>query len=81
MNNVYVRICYKKGIVKEENKIFELHKMCDCEWCKNKYFGRTRRNEATAYAETEKDIERIKAVLSNWTCSDKAKDLPTFYYN
>ena len=79
MSSIIGRVCYKNGIVKEENKVYELHKMCDCDWCKNKYMNRKRRNCATAYAEKESDIERVKKILQNWTCKDKTKDLPTEY--
>lgn len=81
MSNVHVRICYKNGIKTEENKIFELHKLCDCDWCKHKYFGRKRCNEITAYADKESRIEELKQVLEKWTCEDRTKDVPIFYYN
>lgn len=81
MSKVWVRICYKYGINREENKLFELHKMCECDWCKSKYMGRKRCNDITAYAHNQKEIDDLTKILNEWTCADKTKDLPTFYYN
>ena len=81
MSSVWNRICYKGGIVREENKVFELHKMCDCDWCKHKYMGRKRCNAITAYAHNKEEIEQITQILNQWTCADRTKDLPTVYYN
>ena len=81
MGNIYRRICYKNGIVKEENKVIELHKMCDCTRCRNKWGFRTRRNSVTAYAKTEVEADKLEVELLMWKCADGNKDLPTFYYN
>lgn len=79
MNSVYVRECYKSGIVKDENKIFELHKLCDCEICGHLYPFRNRRNAITITAEMETEIEKAKVFLATWKCTDSMRDLPTVY--
>ena len=81
MSNVWIRVCYKGGIAKEENKIYELHKVCDCSRCSSRWGDRTRRNEARAYAAKESEIEQVGKLLSKWTCADKDKDLPVEYLN
>ena len=81
MGNVYRRICYSNGIAKEENKVIELHKMCDCIRCRNKWGFRTRCNSVTAYAKTETEADKLEFELLKWKCADGNKDLPTFYYN
>lgn len=83
MSNVSIRMYYRHGIELPENKIFELHKMCDCSGCvhSSNSIIRKRRNAITAYAKTEAEIDKMKAALMQWTCADKYKDLPTVYYN
>lgn len=81
MGNVYRRICYSNGIVKEENKVIELHKMCDCTRCKNKWGNRTRCNSVTAYAKTEAEADKLEFELLKWKCADGNKDLPVEYFN
>ena len=34
MNKVWMRICYKRGIQKKENELYEFHKPCDCDKCR-----------------------------------------------
>lgn len=79
MSFVYVRICYKKGIARDENKTFELHGLCDCDWCKHKYMTRSRCNAVTAYIDDESKADELKEILRKWKCKDKTKDLPTEY--
>ena len=79
MSDVYVRECYEGGNPVTGKKIYELHKICECNWCKNKYMGRKRCNEVTATTKDEDKIPEIKEILKSWKCEDKTKDLPIVY--
>lgn len=79
MSGIYVRECYKDGIVRPENRMFELHKLCDCEFCKHIYTFRKRRNAIAITAETEEEVDKAKAFLEKWKCADSSKDLPIVY--
>lgn len=76
-----VRDVYKSGIVKEENKFYEVKCLCDCYQCKNRYAPRTRRNAAYAYVYNEKAIEKAKKFLRNWNCGNSKKDLPEQFFH
>lgn len=80
MGKYYVRVCYRNGIAKEENKVFEVHKLCDCAWCREKYLGRTRVNKITITAECEDEIEKkVERFLDGWKCANGEKDLPIVF--
>lgn len=77
---MYERICYEHGNEKTGKKLLEIHKLCNCFRCKNK-FGRRRANAVTATVAAD-DMEAIKkayAFLEKWKCKDPEKDLPVEY--
>lgn len=77
---IYDRICYKDGKITEQ-KMFEVHKLCDCYRCRTRYVPRKRRNQAVAYAavDDEETIKKAYKFLKEWTCKNPAKDIPTEY--
>ena len=76
-----VRVCYEGGNSKTGKKIYEMHKICKCESCKNRMKLRNEsRNEATASTQDETKIEEVLQFLSNWSCKDGTKKLKTEYF-
>ena len=81
MSGIYVRVCYENGNPATGKKVYELHKICDCEYCKKKFYPRKRRNSVTATTKDENKIPEIKEFLKMWKCKDKTKDIPTEYFS
>ena len=79
MSKPYVRECYEGGNPVTGRKIYEIHKMCDCNWCKNKFAGRKRCNSVTATTKSESTVPKIIEYLKTWKCKDETKDLPVEY--
>ncbi|HID0817737.1 TPA: hypothetical protein ACXNW8_003453 [Clostridium botulinum] len=75
------RVCYEGGNSVTGKEIYELHKLCSCQDCKNKQvLNKGTVNKATA---TTKDISKVDEVaefLKNWTCENGKKDLGTAYF-
>ena len=84
---MYERICYSNGNPKTGRKLVELHKMCECSRCRNRYFPRKIRNAVTVTVEAEnedgtKNMEGISKAydfIKQWKCEDASKDLPVQY--
>jgi len=75
------RICYKGGIVKEENKLIELHRNCYCNKCVSRYEWRQGiRNCATVTVENIDKLEEAKNFLKNWTCGKEREDIKVQYF-
>ena len=77
----YYRTCYKNGIVKAGNEVYELTTLCKCDKCISRHkLTRTSRNEATASTEDIDKIAEVFYFLNDWTCSDGEKELETAYF-
>lgn len=72
MSKVWMRECYRHGIPKEENKVYEFHKICDCDRCKFNFEHKIKvPNQVTV---TTNDITKsgeIKKFLEKWSCDMK----------
>lgn len=78
-NGIYTRVCYRNGIVKDENKVYETHAICECEGCFSLFYPRKTRNCVTAYTDDETKVKAVESMLKNWTCKNGNQDLPVEY--
>lgn len=70
MNKVWMRICYKRGIKKEGNELYEFHKACDCDKCRfNFEYKISVPHAATATTDDISKIDEVKKFLESWNCS------------
>ena len=76
----YYRICYKGGIAKKENELFEFHKICDCILCVNRYkFTGQPRNCLTVTTDSKEKFEEVDKIIKNWKCKNGNEWLKTEY--
>lgn len=78
-NGIYTRLCYKGGIVKEGNELYETHGVCECEGCLSLHYPRRFRNCVTAYTDDKSKVNELEQLVSKWTCKDNTQDLPVEY--
>lgn len=76
---MYERICYEHGNEKTGKKLLEIHKLCNCFRCKNKFGRRANAVTATVAADDMEAIKKAYAFLEKWKCKDPEKDLPVEY--
>lgn len=74
------RVCYDNWDCTKANKLYQVHKYCDCEGCKQR--NAMRREPSNWVACTTKDISKVDAMaefIKSWTCEDGSKKLePVF---
>lgn len=74
------RECYKNGIAKPENKLYEFHVFCECSKCKWRYkYLKEPRNQLTVTTDTKEKFKQIKKFIDNWKCKNGDKWLETEY--
>ncbi len=77
---MYYRLCYKGGIVKKGNELYEFHKLCDCEDCKNRFKYRNESiNSITVTTDSKSKFDEIEKMLKDWKCKDGNRRLETEY--
>lgn len=76
----WMRECYKKGIPKEENKLYEFHAYCECQKCKwrNKYLKEPK-NALTLTTDSKEKFDQVIEFINNWKCKDGNNKLPVEY--
>jgi hypothetical protein len=75
-----IRECYRNGIVKEQDKLYEFHVFCECDKCKWRYkYLKEPRNQLTITTDSKDKFNQIKEFIENWKCKDGDKNLPTEY--
>lgn len=72
MSKVWMRECYKGGVVKEENKLYEFHKTCDCDKCRFNFEHKIQvPNQSTVTTNDITKSDEIKKFLEKWSCDMK----------
>ena len=75
-----LRECYKYGIERPENKLYEIHVLCECPQCKWRYkYLKEPRNQLTITTDSKDKFKQIKEFIDNWKCKNGDKRLVTEY--
>ena len=80
---LFDRICYKHGIVKPENKVIELHAICECEKCnyRRKYLQDGLPNQLTVTIEDKNKLNKAKDFICDWKCNKQQRSVKAEYVN
>lgn len=74
-NGLSYRICY--GLTKDVKMdysipLYEFHKYCDCETCKNRFYGNSPNrfpvNSLTVSTDDKSKFQEVKDIINNYTC-------------
>lgn len=78
---IFDRICYKKGIVKPENKMIELHAFCDCDRCncRKNSINHGFRNELTVTVKDKSKMAEAEEFIRSWKCGKNEYSLKPEY--
>ncbi|KEI84145.1 hypothetical protein N493_19860 (plasmid) [Clostridium botulinum B2 433] len=75
------RVCYEHGNKVTGKEIYELHKYCDCQFCKDRVaFKKNPANRATAITKDISKVDEVAEFLKNWTCGNSKMDLKISYF-
>lgn len=73
------RLCYKNGIAKKENELYEFHKLCNCEKCEFRYkYMKSTKNALTVTTNDKKCFSEVEKFMESWKCGSDSI-LPTKY--
>lgn len=76
----YYRVCFKNGVRKRKNTLFEFHKLCECPDCKYRYeVLHQHKNKITLLTNTKEKFAEVEEYLDHWTCKNKDKYIGTEY--
>lgn len=76
----FYRTCFKGGIEKKGNELYEFHKACDCEACDSRHkFGKQPRNTITITTDSKSKFDEIEKMLKGWKCKDGSRQLENEY--
>lgn len=74
-------VCYENGNRVAGKEIYELHKLCKCEDCKNRTkLKREPVNQATATTRDILKVDNVAEFLKNWTCENGKRHLQVAYF-
>ena len=77
-----IRECYRGGIVKPYNRVYEFHAFCECEGCKFRYkHNNQRRNQLTVTTDSKDKFRQVEKFVRGWRCKNGNKEIPTEYVN
>ncbi|WP_147354168.1 hypothetical protein [Clostridium sp. AF32-12BH] len=78
---LFDRVCYRHGIVKPENKLIELHAICNCKKCsyRQKLYKNSLRNQLTVTVKDKNKIGKAKEFIRTWECNKQQRSIKAEY--